>query len=68
MNADEIEQNTHGGGRAVPDVETLVRRAEELARIDGRREPNARDFILARQELTTTAPLRPRPKRASSKT
>ena len=53
MNADEIKRNTHGGGRGVPDVETLVRRAEELARIDGRTEPNARDFIQARQELTT---------------
>ena len=54
MNADETKRNTGGGGQAAPDVETLVRRAEELARIDGRTEPHARDFIEARQELTTT--------------
>ena len=58
MNADETKGNMIGSGaQAVPDEETLARRAEELARMDGRNEADARDFAQARQELTTTGSL-----------
>jgi hypothetical protein len=45
---------TIGGAAGTPDMETLQRRARELARIDGRTEPNERDFAEAAEELRTT--------------
>jgi hypothetical protein len=48
------EIRTIGGGGGTPDEETLQRRAAELARIDGRADPNERDFALAAEELRTT--------------
>jgi hypothetical protein len=50
----EGEIRTIGGAAATPDEESLQRRANELARIDGRSEPNARDFAQAAEELRTT--------------
>lgn len=37
-----------------PDEATLIQRAQELARIDGREEANERDFASAREDLVTT--------------
>jgi hypothetical protein len=57
MNSDDPvtgEIQTIGGGAGAPDEQTLRRRAHELARIDGRTEPNERDFAEAAEELRTT--------------
>ena len=50
----EAQLRTIGGAAGTPDVQTLQRRARELARIDGRTEPNERDFAQAAEELRTT--------------
>lgn len=49
-----IEVGTSGVGLA--DDLQLERRARELARIDGRRAPEARDFAQAREELAQAIP------------
>ena len=48
------QRHERGGGSAAPDEVTLQERAEELAEIDGREEPNKKDFTDARAELLTT--------------
>jgi hypothetical protein len=48
------QRHERGGGAAAPDEVTLQERAQELAEIDGRKEPNKKDFTEARVELLTT--------------
>jgi hypothetical protein len=48
------KRHERGGGAAAPDEVTLDERARELAEIDGREEPNKKDFTDARAELLTT--------------
>ena len=48
------QRHERGGGAATPDEVTLQERAQELAEIDGREEPNKKDFTEARAELLTT--------------
>ncbi|HEX5176179.1 MAG TPA: hypothetical protein VFV83_04065 [Chthoniobacteraceae bacterium] len=57
---------TIGGAAGTPDVETLQRRAHELARIDGRIEPNERDFAQAAEELRTTGSIVEAPESGAS--
>ena len=49
------------GGIAMPDETTLYERARDLARIEGRDEPNANDFQQARKDVLTigSAPVAP---------
>ena len=61
---DRTEIRTIGGGGGVPDEETLRQRAAELARIDGRTEPNAGDFAQAAEELRTTGAIAAAPEAA----
>ena len=55
------QRHERGGGAAVPDETTLRERAQELAEIEGREEPNEKDFSEARIELLTigSAPAAP---------
>jgi hypothetical protein len=48
------QRHERGGGGAAPDEATLQERAEELAEIEGREDPNEKDFSEARAELLTT--------------
>jgi hypothetical protein len=51
------EANSIGGGAGAPDEATMVKRALELARMDGRTEPGENDYARAREELRTTGSL-----------
>lgn len=53
-NSTEREPETRGAGFGNPDEPTLIERAAELARIEGRSGPNEKDYEQARQDLATT--------------
>ena len=53
-NPNQREPDTSGVGFGNPDEPTLIARATELARIEGRTAPNEKDFAQARQDLITT--------------
>lgn len=53
-NSNQRDPETRGAGFGNPDEPTVIERAAELARIEGRTEANQKDYEQARQDLITT--------------